>query len=708
MSRRTKLTLTLLASTVAIATPAFAQTAAHVEDGLHDENSAEIVVTGRRVENLDILAGTSVLSDSELAQHIRPQLGDTLTELPGVSATSFTPGASRPVLRGFQGERISVLTDGIGSIDASNTSADHAVTLDPLTAYRIEVLRGPASLLYGSQAIGGAVNVLDRRIPREMPDEPIHIDALANYASAANERSLGLGLDLPLASRFVAHADGSYRNTDDLEVPGDVLTPALRAETLGLAAEQATAGNRAVAASLRDYAGLSGVVPNTATETYSLGGGLAFIDDRGNLGASVSYYNSNYGIPDRPGAGIPIAGSPDAPGPDIVPDPVTIGLHQYRADLRGQVKIAEGFFESVDLRLGSSDYRHTEFEGDEVGTIFLVSGLEARAEAHQRFANGWSGTFGAQVFARDFNAIGDEAFVPKNSVEQAGLFALEDYEAGPFGLNFAGRFEHTDVDAGTIGISRAFDAVSGAIGAHYDIVDAITIGTNLSRTERAPSAEELFSNGPHVATQSFELGDPTFGTERSIGLEAYVRGTVSGATFSLTGFSSWFDNFIYETDTGDELDGLPVFQYGQRAATYWGFEGEASAPLTDIGKFHIVADLVTDYVHATIDGLGPAPRIPPLRVLAGLEAQSDRIDGRVESEFVTAQNRTAAFETPTDGFTLINASISWRPFGRDNATAVFSSVNNIFDVNARRAASFTKDFVPLPGRDFRLGVRASF
>lgn len=689
--------LTSGAAIVAIATPLYGQapSPASPRGELHEESSAQIVVTGRRNTDLNILAGTSVLTDTDLAQHIRPQIGDTLTELPGVSATSFTPGASRPVLRGFQGERVRVLTDGIGAIDASNTSADHAVTIDPLTAYSIEVLRGPAALLYGSQAIGGAVNVLDRRIPREVPDEAIHVEAIANYGSAANERSGGAAIDVPLARRLVAHVDGSYRNSDNVEIPGFVLAPALRAETLDLARDLSASGDEDAAATLTALANQRGFVPNTQTETYTLGAGVSFIDDGGSIGASVSYYDSDYGIPERPGAG-------EEAGP------VTIGLAQYRADLRGQLKISDGFFEAVDLRLGFSDYSHTEFEGADPGTLFLVSGLEGRIEAHQRSSNGFSGTIGGQLYVRDFNAIGDEAFVPKNITEQVGIFALENYDSGAFGLELGGRYERTSVDAGAIGQSRSFDALSGAVGIHYDIADRLTIGANLSRAERAPSAEELFSNGPHVATQSFERGNPDFGTERSIGLEAYVRGEAGGVSFSLTGFASWFDNFIYEFDTGLEEDGLPLFQYDQRGATYWGFEGEASVPLAEVGGFRFSADLVTDYVRATIDGVGPAPRIPPFRALAGLEAQSDKFDARIESEFVANQNRTADFETPTNGFVFVNASAAWRPFGHDSATALFASVNNILDVTARRHASFTKDYVPLPGRDFRVGLRAQF
>ncbi|MBC2777716.1 TonB-dependent receptor [Parasphingopyxis marina] len=708
-TRTAALRALLLASVTITAQPAFAQETARGGD-LHDETSAQIVVTAQFVDRLDILAGTSTLSGAELDQSIRPQIGDSLTQLPGVSATSFSPGASRPVLRGFQGGRIAVLTDGIGSIDASNTSADHAVTIDPLTSYRIEVLRGPAALLFGSQAIGGAVNVFDRRIPREVPDEPVHFDGLATYSSAAEDRSIAGALDVPLTSRLVAHVDGSYRNSDDVEISGFTLAPELRAEQLAIAAEETEEGHFDEAEEALELANLRGTVPNSATETWTAGVGLALIDSWGSLGASVSFYDTNYGIPARPGAEHHHEeGDDDADEEGHEEEgPVTIDLHQVRADLRGELITGGGFLESVKLRLGYADYEHIEFEGDEIGTRFLVSGLEGRLELVQADRDGWRGVIGGQLYVRDFNAIGAEAFVPRNNTEQYGLFTVQEFEMGALGIEVAGRYEHTSVDAAPLAIDRSFNTFSGAVGLGFEVAPEVRVGANLSRTERAPTAEELFSDGPHIATQAYEIGNPNFDTEKSIGLEAYLRGDTGRFSFALTGFVSWFDDFIYDTATGLEEDELPVFQYFQNDATYYGFEAEATVLLAEAGSFRFNADLVTDYVHATIDSGGPVPRIPPLRVLTGLEAQSDHFDARVEAEWVSGQDRIAAFETPTDDFTLVNVSAAWRPWGSANGSAVFASVNNLFDVNARRHASFTKDFVPLTGIDFRVGVRTRF
>ena len=696
------------ALSLALAAPAYAQqsnsasTDARIQaDDFH--RSDDIVVTAPFVERLDILSGTSAISGEVLAEKTRAQLGDILTSLPGVSATSFSPGASRPVLRGYQGNRVAVLTDGIGNIDASNTSADHAVTIDTLTVERIEVLRGPAVLLFGGQAVGGAVNALDKRIPRSIPDEAIHIDALAGYGSAARDWSGGASIDMPITDRVIVHLDGSYRNSDDLRTGGYVLSPNLRAEVLDFATEETSEGNLEEAAEATELANQRGRIANSAVTTWTAGGGIAFIDDGGNLGVSYSIYDTNYGIPARPGASHAHAAAETAEEA-----PVTIGLRQYRLDFRGAVNLGDGLFDKLRLRAGYADYTHTEFEGDEIGTIFNSQGIEARAEFVQNDRNGWRGASGVQYQTRDFEAIGAEAFVPPNKTRQYGLFTLQEYTKGNLDAEVAVRFDTAELRADILGLTRSFNNVSAAFGVGYHIGD-LKIGANISRTGRAPAVEELFSNGPHIATQAFEIGDPNLKSERAWNGELYARYETPGTAFSATLYTNRFDNFIYEADTGNIKDDLPIFQYFQNDAKVWGVEFQASKRLASFGSSNLSVDGVADYTRAKISsGGGNAPRIPPLRLLGGVELTNARFDLRGEVEYSDDQTKTATFETPTDGFTLVNASATWRPFGRDRNIALIASVNNIFDVTARRAASFTKDFVPLTGRDFRVTARLSF
>ena len=679
----------------AMAIPALAQTApADQTHGDHDSIAPEIVVTGilARTQS-DLLSGTSVVTGDELARDLKPTIGETLTRQAGVSATSFGPNASRPVLRGFQGERVRVLADGIGSFDVSNTSVDHPVAINPLTADRIEVLRGPAALLYGSSAIGGVVNVIDSRIPRKVPDEFVHIDASATYGSAANERSTGARVDLPLSDKFVVHFDGSYSKTGDLDIGGFVLTPALRAAAIA-------SGDPATAALAR----LRGTLPDSAARTYEVAGGAAVITSNGNLGFSLSHYDSLIGLPVR-----------FSVDPAVEAEMVRIDAKQTRLDIRGEVNPASGFLDAIRFRGGFADYKHNEIAVDgAINTSFFNQGFEGRLELVQRKRGGWQGATGGQFVVRDLNIVGAEKFLPQSEAQQYGLFTLQSFDLGRVRAEAGARVERSLVSAredavlGNAEIRRTFTAVSGSLGASYEIVTGWRFGLNASYTERAPSPEELFANGPHAGTQAFEVGNPNFAKERSKGLELTLHGKGIGYSVNASAYATDFRGFIIENSTGEIRDDLPVFQFTQSGARYYGAEIEATVKLAEIAGYTVNLDGVADYTRATIKNGAPLPRIPALRLLGGIEATSQALTGRVEVEWVNRQNRIAAFETPTRGYTLVSSSLNWKPFAQNNALSLTLSANNIFDVDARRHASFLKDYAPLSGRDFRIGARVSF
>ncbi len=679
-------------------------TSAPDRDAADDDFHDTIVVTAQGIGRIDFLAGTTVVSGTDLQRDMAGQIGEVLEKLPGVSASGFAPGASRPILRGFSGDRVRVLVDGIGSIDASNTSADHAVSLDPLTAQSIEVLRGPATLLYGSSAIGGAVNVIDKRIPRKVPDEAVHVDAVAALDSAADSREIGASLDLPLGSGFVLHADGSWRKTDDLRVAGRILSDDLRADVLAEAAEDAEQ-DPGHAAELRELADARGRLPNSATETTSAGFGAAWIGGRADIGASVSLYDTRYGVPTRPGAEHAHGGEEEEGEEEEAP--VSIDLRQKRADLRAGLRFDGGPLAEVRTRWGYSDYEHTELEGDEVGTRFLVDGVEGRLELVQRQRGTWTGTVGAQYFRRDLEAIGAEAFVPANRSENWSLFALQEVALSPVTVEFAGRFERGTAKAPDVGLSRSYDAWSGAVGLWHETDGGLRFGLNASRTARIPTSEELFADGPHAATQQYEIGDPDLALETAWGGEAYLRGRVGPVDLSLTAYASWFDNYVYLAATAEEEDGLPVYRQQQQDATYKGFEAEATLPLANFGGFALSSEWQASYTRATLADGSPVPRIPPLSAGGALVAKSDRLEGRVAANWNAAQDRIAEYETRTDAYTTVDASLAWKPVrGRENLT-IIASVDNLFDAEGRRAASFTKDFVPIAGRNFKLSARVS-
>ncbi len=685
-----------------------------IDDDLHDrrlDTTGVIIVSAEGLKQLDVLAGTSVIEIEEIQRNLNGQLGEVLAKMPGVSATSFSPGASRPVLRGFQGERVRILVDGLGTADVSNTSADHATTIEPLMAERIEVLRGPAVLLFGNQAIGGAINVIDKRIPRRVPSESFHLDALIAADTASDRRNAAGSLDIPLSPNFVVHVDGSYRNSDDLEIGGFQVAPVLRAELLEEAEEEEAEGEFEDAEELREAAEQRGVIPNTATETYTINAGASIFSGDSVFGASIGYYNTDYGVPGRPGAGHhhgEVGGEGEGEGEEQGEEIVTIGLEQWRADALADIALGDGFFEKLKVRLGHSDYTHTEFEGDEVGTVFDVESFEARVELAQSDTGPSTGAFGAQYTYRDFAAIGEEAFVAPNTTNQIALFGLQEFGPGPFQLETGARLEFTEVDSEPLGVSRSFTNFSGALGFVYETDDALRAGVNFSRVERAPSAEELFAGGPHIATQQFEIGDPNLRSEAAWGLEGFVRGQVGGANLSLAVYRQWFDNYIYLSANGEEEDGLQVFLILQQDADYSGIEGELSFPLYRSGGSNVIVDLHASYIDAELGDGTAVPRIPPVELLGALEYQSDAFDVRGEVQWFGEQDDVDAFETPTDSFTLVNFSVAWRPMPDFQNVTLVLNADNVFDVIGRRHASFTKDFVPLAGRNFKASVRFSF
>ena len=674
-----------------------------------------IVVRAGGLERLDMLASTSVVDGIDLQRNSDGQIGEVLARLPGVSATSFSPGASRPVLRGFQGERVRVLTDGIGSIDASGTSADHAVAINPLLAESVEVLRGPAVLLFGSSAIGGAVNVIDRRTPTTKPTNGFRLDTLGSIDTAYDLREFGASADVTLGGDFVFHVDGSYRQTDDVEIPGFAVAGPFRAELLAEAAEEAEEGEFEEAEEFEEAANQSGVVPNTATETYTAGAGIGWITADANFGFSVGYYDTVYGIPGRPGAGHHHGeeGEGEAEEEEEGEENVTIDLEQFRADFRGQIHVSDdGFFHDIIARAGYSDYTHIEFEGAEVGTTFEVEGFEARLEAIQTEQSlgddtKWRGSFGLQVSSTDFVAIGEEAFVPPNSTDDLALFVLQELEFGSFEIEGGARYEMRGVTNDLTGADRDFDTFSGALGFSFTAGRDVRLGVNLSRAERAPSAEELFADGPHIATQQFEIGDDTLGVESSWGVEPYLQASFGGTNLRIAAFRNWFDDFIFLAATGLEEDELPVFQHTQQDATYTGFEAELTTPIGDWAGGSFSGELGASYVDAELGDGTAVPRTPPLSATAALQWQSASFGLRGEVEAYASRNDVADFETDTEGFAFANFSANFRPFANDHIT-VLAQVRNVFDATGRRHASFTKDFLPLAGRNFRLTVRSRF
>ena len=674
-----------MAADMAAPTPGDAEAA-------HPDPDQAIVVTGVKRAAGDLLGGVSVIDEEQLIREVRPSIGETLQSQPGVTASSFGPVASRPILRGLSGERVRVLVDGIGSLDLSSSDPDHAVAINPLTAERIEVLRGPSALLFGSSAIGGVVNVIDTRIPRRVPDTAISADAFAEYGSAANERSANLAVTAPLTANLVGHLDGSYSKFGDLRTGGHLLTPELREEASASPVEE-----------IRQLADLKGKIPNTSGRIDDVSAGLAYVDGDLNVGASYNHHDAKYGVPIR-----------FSLDPAIEAEAPTIDAHQDRGDIRVNVPIG-GIFKIAEFRGGISKYRHNEIEDTgEIGSRFFSNGGELRADVVQNDRGGWSGTTGLQYLNQTARIRGEEKYLPDSRSSQLGIFTLQSLSHGPLRIEAGARIEfgkltaEEDEDLATSAMSRHFMPMSGSLGANYEFLSGWRAGLSLSHSERAPSIDELFSSGPHGGSQQFLIGDPELTKERSNAAELSIHRTTGPVHVQGSVYYSRFGSFIFQAPTGGTEDDLPVYEYRQGKANYYGFELGVDAKVGNLLGINWGTELVTDYVHATIKDFGPAPQVPPLRLLGALTGSIGQVDGRLEVEHVTKQDRVAPNETETPGYTLVNTQFEWHPFAANPELTLSLQGNNLFDVVARRHTSVLKDYAPLAGRDIRLSARIAF
>lgn len=687
----------VMGSAVATA-PAMAQQAPTADNSAHDRVD-EIIVTASPIgaKRFDILQGTSSLSGEALDRALSTTLGEALDKLPGLSQTGFGPGASRPIIRGQGGDRIRILSGGIGSIDASTTSPDHAPALDLATAKRVEVVRGPATLLYGNNAVGGVINVLDGRIPIAEPKDGVDGFARIGVGSNADERSLAAGIDARLDGPFVLHLDGFYRQADDYKVPGFLESKVLREEEEHEHAEEEEAKGR---------------VDNSDLTQKGATAGLSYLGDWGFFGVSASRFDSNYGI----SAGHAHEEEHEHEDGEEHSDdeehgeegPVRIDLGQTRLDLMGEVNQPYGIFETTRVRFGWADYEHKELEGGETGTRFLNKGWEGRIEMVQRAMGDLSGAVGVQASSRNFKAIGDEAFLPPSDTDQMGVFTLQRLDLSPFALEGGVRLERQNVTAGSVDFDRDFTTVSVSAGASRQLGDGWMTGVTLSRTQRAPNAEELLSDGAHLATSTYERGDGTLAKETGLGVEATLKKSGGPVTGSVNLFLTDYDKYIYERLTGEEEDGLPVAQFSATDARFWGFEVEAETTVLRNDQMTVTLDGGVDYVRATDrDNDTPLPRIPALSARAGLGFELATVAARFEGVWTDKQKRIADYELPTNDSMVLNASLDWHPVA-DRDITLLLELRNLTNEEVRLATSFLKDVLPQPGRDFRLSLRAGF
>lgn len=632
--------------------------------GVHRE---EITVSASGVARAtsELAQPVDVVEGAGLAQRLQPTLGETLSAQVGVNSTFFGQGASRPVIRGLGGDRIRILEGGIGAGDVSDTSPDHAVTVNTITTDRVEVIRGPATLLYGSSALGGVVNTSDSRIANYLPDDAVSGSAAASIGSVADERHGAVSLN-GRVGHLVLHGDVSRLVATDYDVPGFAKTTP-------------------------EDGDVKGTVPNSAVASDGAAVAATYVGDIGYLGVSYSGWNSLYGSPAE--------------------EEVKLDVKQRRVDVQGEITTPFAFLRGAKLRFGRNDYRHLELEGGDVATRFNDAGWEGRLELPHQPLGPLTGAIGVQVRKRDLEAIGEESFLPPTSSDSQAVFLFEELPLGPVRLQVGGRFEHQSVDSPeSVEVqSRNFNGYSGSLGLVFPPGKDWSIGLQLARTTKLPNVQELFANGPHVATGVFEIGDPALDKEVSTGVDLSVHrtgGIVSG-TVSL--FYNRISDFIYERFTGEFEDDLQVIRYSQANARFWGAEGHLDLELVHVGPHHVALELGADYVRADLtDTDEPLPRIPPLRLSAGLRYLGARWQGLAEVRRVQRQERVADLETETAGYTSLNASVGYRLFLGPVITDLLLRGTNLTDAEARNHLSFLKDVAPLPGRNVSLSLRATF
>jgi iron complex outermembrane receptor protein len=643
----------------------------------------EIIVTATplRVGATDLAQAAVVLAGDDLSRRIASSLGETLAAQPGVTASFFGPRASRPIIRGLAGERVLMLQNGVSALDVSNLSPDHSVGIEEILADQVEVLKGPSTLLYGSGAVGGVVNVVDGRIPDGDPD---------GWSGAAELRGETVDEEPSAAGRVDGrvdsvgiHAHGYSRETSDYDIPGYAWSRAARNAAIDAGEEPDLA---------------RGTVANSDSETTGGAIGASWFGEDVMVGLSWARHETNYGLP-GPGE--------EAEDPLEAPAAIRIDQEQDRFDFTAEWSSLGGLVDSVLLRAAYNDYQHAELEGAEVGTLFEQTGLDARLHVGHVPLAGWTGTLGVQNTDTDLDASGAEAYIPPSQTRASSLFLLERRKLDRLTVDLGGRLERQEIDtvAGLNDYSGNAFTLAGGLLWEFDA--ALTGALQLTRSERHPRAAELYADGPHLAVGRFEIGDDRLGTETANTIDLGLR-REGAVHWHLSLYYSDFADYVYAAATGAEEDGLPVFQYLQRDAGFYGLEAEIEFSLHESGAGALHARLGGDYVRGKLSGGGSPPQIPPLRLMAALEFDTGPLHAAVDLQWVDDQTDVADGETATDGGTLVGAELSYRWEAWQPGLLVFLRGSNLFDEELRRHGSPLKDYLPLPGTSLLVGLRASF
>jgi iron complex outermembrane receptor protein len=652
-----------------------------------------VSASGLQLGTSDMTTPVTVLEGDELVRRREATLGETLNSEPGITSSHFGAGASRPIIRGMDGPRVKVLSDGAELHDATTISPDHAVVSEPLLATQIEVLRGPSALVYGNGAVGGVVNVLDGKVPTAVPEKGYEGSAELRANTGAREGAGAFSLTGG-AGNLAVHVEGVARDAGDYRVGK------------GWAPEGEP----------------SRKVPGSFNRTDTGSVGLSWVGERGYLGAAYTRQTARYGLPGHNHGyeGCHTHGSHlhcgahghDEHGEDDHGheheehgDVPVVQLASERFDIRGELRRPFAGIETLRLRAGVTDYRHDEVEEGAVATTFRNKAYDTRIELQHEPLAGFKGVVGVQTSQRKFSAEGEEAYVEPTVTRRTGLFVLEEYRWGDWRFEAALRHDRQTAEAQTRGLERSHHGTSASLGAVWKFTPGYQLGASFTRASRAPSAEELYARGLHMATSTYERGDASLKSETSQNFDISLKKTAGDTTFGVSVFRNRIQNYIYGR-TLDELDGLQLLQYSQADATFTGIEGQVRQRLAR----NLGVTLFGDTVRARIaDGGGHLPRIPASRMGVRLDANWKAWEGLVEWVQVARQNRVAEFESATPGYGMLNLGVSYTgQFGSGTPWQVYLKANNLTDRLAYAHTSFIKNAAPLMGRNVTLGVKVAF
>ena len=685
----------------------------------------------------------TVLEGDDLTMKMGNTIGETLKQELGISSQSFGPGVGTPVIRGQSGPRVRVLANGIGSNDVSQLSPDHATSIEPIMAERIEVMRGPATLLYGSGAMGGVVNVIDNRIPTHSFDKALNIDFDQRYDSVANESSTAMKTE-GSKGNWAYHVDGLFRDRGNMAIGGTAID-ATKAQALD--------------PTLTVVANTHGFLPNTYAQTFNGSVGGSYVSDAGFAGVSINQFHNNYGI------------APDGGYTNGYADPNTrINQRQTKYDFKSELNDPFSFADKISMRLGYTDYFHTEFSGGvsgipfTPGTAFSNKTYEGRIELFHKAIGPFKGAMGFQAISSQFAAFDYPTggvptadlplppsqnivtnIVPATQSNSFGIFGMESFNIGPVAYQLGARIEETSLNptlsntyiapfGKTVGASYSYTPISASVSALWKLDNKNSLNMAITRSQRAPQVQELFSNGYHDATRSYELGNPNLQMETSYNLDLGYKFKTDWVRAELDLFNNWANNYIYQQRTGDFVpprfiptqgaqtltnaqcqlvspNGVctPVTASMQANAIFRGYESKLVFPLMENRNGIVDLTLFSDYTRGTFTSGGNVPRMPPLRFGFQWDYTKQQWAANLRFTRAQAQNHFGANDTPTSGYYLLSIGGQYqiKDF-HDAKILLFLKGNNLLNENIRNSVSYLRNFSPESGRGAEIGVRISY